>query len=237
MFEAEISRIVASWIQYMRKTSHDIMCKYFSKSWSTASALKHQTITRTLHCLGVLAFSVNVLSIQRSVECVSWIWWRHVCPFKMFRLLWLYYWTFDLPQFPRQSSTLKFVTTLLTTLLNRFWRLVRRSLISEHPLNVPQNHQQPIIPTNNTIRMMLYKTLTQMMMLLWEIKCTTMRTMPCKGGIIILTCGLNILSTGSIFWQTPHTMTIMKTPGNNCKQFMRNYSTSTPSNIFENQHP
>ena len=53
--------------------------------------------------------------------------------------------------------------------------------------------------------------------------------------MIILLCGLNILSTGRIFWQTPPPIPIMKTSGNNCKLFMGDSYTLNPSNGFENQ--
>ena len=100
---------------------------------------------------------------------------------------------------------------------------------------MPQKHRQPIIPTNNIIRIMLHKTLTHMMMLLWKLQCTTMREMPWKGSVRILPCGLNSLLTGRIFWQTPPPIPIMKTSRKNYKQFMGDYSMLTPSNGFENQ--
>ena len=127
------------------------------------------------------------------------------------------------------------MTTLLTTLLSGFWRLVRRLLRREHPLHVTQKYQKPIIPIKNTIRMILHKNLTHIMMILWKLQCTTMRTMPWQGRVRMLPCGLNSLSTGHFLWQTPPPMPIMKTSENNWKPFMEDSSTSTPSNGFKNQ--
>ena len=73
-----------------------------STYWSTMSDLKQQPLTRTSSCLGILAVSVNVLSIQRSAECVLWSRWRYNCPVKLFWLFWFYSWTFNLQHFPRQ---------------------------------------------------------------------------------------------------------------------------------------
>ena len=137
----------------------------FSKSWSTVSDLNHQPLTRTSIFIGVLAVSTNVLRIQINPECVSWIMWRHVYSVRIILLFWLYYWKFDLQHFPRQLLTLKFMTTLLNTLLNGFWRFVRRLFRRNHPLHVPHKNQQPIIPIKNTIRIILHKNLTQMMIL------------------------------------------------------------------------
>ena len=128
------------------------------------------------------------------------------------------------------------MTNLLTTLLSRFWGLVRRFLRSEHPLNVPQKHQQPILPIKNTIRMILHKTLNHMMILSWEIQWTKMRKMSWKGSVIIVPCGLNSLSNGLVFGQTPPPIPIMKTSRKNFKPFMGYSSTSAPSNIFKNRH-
>ena len=127
------------------------------------------------------------------------------------------------------------MTNILNNLLDRFWRFVRISLRSDHPLHVPHNHHQPIIPIKNTITIILHKTLTQIMMLLWKLQCTTMMTMPWKGSIRILPWGLNILSTGRVIWQTPPPIPTMKTSRNNCKPFMGDYPMLTPSNGFDNQ--
>ena len=84
---------------------------------------------------------------------------------------------------------------------------------------------------------MMYNTLIQMMMMLsWKLQRSKMITMPCKGGGIIVHCGLNSLSTGRVFWLTPSPIPIMKTSRNNSKPFMGYSSTLTPSNGFENKH-
>ena len=157
----------ASWSHGSSTCTRNFMsycAKNLSRSWSTVSDLKQQSVTRTSSCLGILTVSVNVLSIQRSAECVLWIRCRHIYLVKLSWLFWLYSCTFDLPQFPRQSLILKFMTTLLTTLLNGFWRFVRRFIRINNPLHVTQKHQQPIIPIKNTIIMMLHNTLTHKMM-------------------------------------------------------------------------
>ena len=138
-------------------------------------------------------------------------------------------------QFPRKSLKLKFMTTILTTLLNGFWIFVRRSPRSEHPLHVPQKHQTLIIPINNTIGMILHNNLTLIVMLLWKLKCTTMRTMPWKGSVRIVPCGLNSLSTGRVFWQTTPTIPIRKNSINNCKPFIGDSYKLTSSIGFDNQ--
>ena len=105
-------------------------------------------------------------------------------------------------EFPRQPLTLEFITKILTTLLNWFWKFVRRLLRSEHHIHVQQKHQNPILTINNTIRMMLQNNLTQMMILLCKLQCTEIRTMPCNWSVRIVPCGLNSLSTGRVFWKT-----------------------------------
>ena len=83
---------------------------------------------------------------------------------------------------------------------------------------------------------MLHKNLTQVMILLWKIQCTKIRTMHWQGSVRILPCGLNSLSAGRVLLQTTPPMTIMKASRNNYKPFMGDSSTLTPSNGFDNQH-
>ena len=137
--------------------------------------------------------------------------------------------------FSKKFLALTFMTTIMTTLFNRFWRFLRISLRSEHPMHVSQNHQKTMIPIKNTIRMMIHKTLTKIMMLSWKLQCTTTRKMPWQGSVLILPRRLNSLSTGQVFCQTPPLIPIMNTSRKNCKPFMGDLSTSTTSNGFDNQ--
>ena len=124
--------------------------------------------------------------------------------------------------------------TIFTTLLNGFWRFVRRFLRSEQPLYDPKKHQHPIIPINNTIRMMLQKTLSHMMMLSWKLQFATMRTIPWKGSMRISPCGLESLLNVHTFWQKPSPIPKIKNSRNNYKPFIGYFSTSTPLYGFKN---